>query len=76
MQVPSLLRYDTILKKELEKHIKTHLRKLLRKKKVKQIASKPMCPQCGLFIKCHSNLMKHVRRVHLKEKYFFCDLCE
>ena len=49
---------------------------MIRETKVKNPKfNKSMCPQCGIFINCPGNLTKHIRRVHLKEKHFFCDLC-
>lgn len=42
----------------------------------KQNESKSMCPQCGRLFQCSGNLSKHIRRVHLKQRLFSCDLCK
>lgn len=37
--------------------------------------AKEMCPECGLLLTSKHNLQKHINRVHLKLRNFFCDLC-
>lgn len=37
--------------------------------------SKQVCSECGLLLSDKFNLQKHINRVHLKIKNFFCDLC-
>lgn len=38
--------------------------------------AKEMCPECGLMLTSKHNLQKHINRVHLRLKNFFCDLCD
>lgn len=51
--------------KRLRAHIKMH-----------NDDAKEMCPECGLLLTSKHNLQKHINRVHLKLRNFFCDLCE
>lgn len=37
--------------------------------------AKEMCPECGLLLTSKHNLEKHIKRVHLKLRNFFCDIC-
>lgn len=50
-------------------------RKLRAHIKVHDDDSKEMCTQCGLLVTSKHNLQKHIKRVHLKLKNFFCDIC-
>ena len=50
--------------KRLRAHIKVH-----------DDDSKEMCPECGLLVTSKHNLQKHIKRVHLKLRNFFCDIC-
>lgn len=41
----------------------------------KKDKTKRTCEHCGIIVSS-GNISKHLRGVHLKEKHFFCDLCE
>ena len=85
MKLLILISVGTLLKNEMEVHMKIHLRKMLNATKVekkpnlkerrKHILNKSMCPQCGKFYYSSAHLEHHIRRVHLKQKHIFCDLC-
>lgn len=38
--------------------------------------SKRQCQECNKVFHCSGNLSRHIRRVHLKQKHFSCDLCK
>lgn len=63
---------------EKEPNVKKVQNKLLNEKQKtvqnKSNLIKQVCPHCGIMIS--RNLTVHIRRVHLKEKNFSCDLCE
>lgn len=50
------------------KRMKAHLR-------VHDDDAKEMCNECGLLVTSTYNLEKHIKRVHLRLRNFFCDLC-
>lgn len=51
------------------KRLKAHM-------KVHDDDSKEMCNECGILLTSYHNLEKHIKRVHLKLKNYFCDLCD
>lgn len=52
-------------KKQCMNHIKTH-----------DSDTREVCPECGIQVVSKHNLDKHIKRVHLKERNFACDICD
>lgn len=42
---------------------------------LRQERNKVSCPTCGIILHSSSLLRTHILNVHIKERYFFCDLC-
>lgn len=68
----------TFFKNEMEVHLRTHFPNMAKMIKMdnKPNENKSMCSECGRLFQCAGNLSKHIRRVHLKQRYFSCDLCK
>lgn len=66
-QIPCAVKSCTkifLTTKRLRAHMKVH-----------DDDAKEMCPECGLLLTSKHNLEKHIKRVHLKLRNFFCDIC-
>lgn len=70
-----IISVGTFFKNEIEVHLRMHFQKIVVMNK-KPNENKSMCSECGSLFQCSGNLNKHIRRVHLKQRQFSCDLCK